>query len=289
MKVTLLDGGMGQELIARTGKATTLWSVQALLSDHDLVRQVHADFFSAGAEIATANTYSILPDRLIPHGLQDRLEELIKLACQQAVSARDAHGSGLIAGSLGPIGFSYQPHKCPPAADAAEVYRRVCKAQRPYVDLFIAETMASVDQVRGALLGMSDWGIPNWIALTVDDDDGRLLRSGEPLEEVLPLLEEFEVDAVLLNCSVPEAITQGIPVLAQSAHVVGAYANGFTAINEAFNSTDATVELLETRKDLDAAAYADFAAQWISDGATIIGGCCEVGPSHIAHLKQRFC
>lgn len=289
MKVTLLDGGMGQELIARAGEATSLWSVQALLSDPDLVRQVHADFFSAGAEIATTNTYSILPDRLIPHGLQDRLEELIELACQQAVSARDTHGSGLIAGSLGPLGFSYQPEKCPPAADAAEVYRRVCKAQRPHVDLFIAETMASVDQVRGALLGMSDWDIPKWIALTVDDDDGRLLRSGEPLEEVLPLLEVFEVDAILLNCSVPEAVTQGIPVLVHSSRVVGAYANGFKAINEAFNSVGATVDLLETRNDLDASAYADFAAQWISDGATIIGGCCEVGPSHIAHLKQRFC
>jgi len=110
MSITILDGGMGQELIARSGVTTSLWSIQSLLDNPDLVGEVHRDYFAAGAEIATTNTYSVLPDRLIPKGLGDKLESLQQIACTQAVKARDAHGSGQVGGSLGPQGFSYQPN-----------------------------------------------------------------------------------------------------------------------------------------------------------------------------------
>ena len=64
MGPTILDGGMGQELIRRAGRATPHWSLQALLDAPDLVRTVHDEFFAAGAHVATSNTYVILPDRL---------------------------------------------------------------------------------------------------------------------------------------------------------------------------------------------------------------------------------
>ena len=48
------------------------------------------------------------------------------------------------------------------------------------------------------------------------------------------------------------------------------------------------MSLLEARKDLGPAAYAAFAEQWVEGGASIIGGCCEVGPAHIAELARRF-
>ena len=99
--ITILDGGMGQELIARSGKATGLWSTQALLDQPELVRAVHDDYFAAGAQVATTDTYAILPDRLEPHDLLDRLPELSTRACEIACAARDAHGSGLVAWSMG--------------------------------------------------------------------------------------------------------------------------------------------------------------------------------------------
>jgi len=287
-KITILDGGMGQELIARAGKATSLWSVQALLDNPEMVREVHDAYFAAGAEIATTNTYSVLPDRLWHHGLADRLTLLQQLACQQAVNARDAHGSGLVAGSLGPQGFSYQPDKCPPADEAAEVYNDICKIQADFVDLFICETMSSVDQARGGLMGATGFGKPVWLALSVDDKDGTKLRSGEDLTDILPLLAEFQTAAVLVNCSIPEAVTTAVPLLAGNGIPVGAYANGFTGISDAFDSVGATVDLLEARKDLGPEAYADFAQNWVDAGATIIGGCCEVGPAHIALLARIF-
>jgi S-methylmethionine-dependent homocysteine/selenocysteine methylase len=288
MSVTILDGGMGQELIARAGRATSLWSVQALLDAPDMVRDVHDAYFASGAEIATTNTYSVLPDRLLKHGLEDRLEELQRLAGQLARDARDAHGSGVVAGAFGPIGFSYQPDKCPPAAEAAEVYHKLCEIQADLVDVYLFETMSSVDQARGALMGAAGFGKPVWLSLSVDDADGTKLRSGENIHDILPLLSEFKPAAVLVNCSVPEAVTAAVPLLVGNNIPVGAYANGFTGIADTFNQIGATVDLLEARKDLGPEAYADFAKRWIDAGAAMVGGCCEVGPAHIAVLAERF-
>ena len=288
MSITILDGGMGQELVARAGKATSLWSVQALLDNPEMVREVHDEYFAAGAEVATTNTYSVLPNRLEPHGMLDQLENLQIAACRQAVDARDAHGSGLVGGSLGPIGFSYQPDLAPPSEQAAETYAEICRIQADYVDMFMCETMSSVDQARGALMGASVVGKPIWVALSVDDTDGTKLRSGERLSDALPLLAEYKPAGVLINCSLPEEVSKAVPILAGQGIPVGAYANGFTGIHNDFNTVGATVDLLKKRTDLGPEAYADFAQQWVNDGATLIGGCCEVGPAHITELKRRF-
>lgn len=284
----ILDGGMGQELVTRAGGATDMWSLQALMDTPDMVRAVHDAFFAAGADIATTNTYMTLPDRLDPKGLGDQLGPLTVAACEIAVAARDAHGRGQVAGSLGPLGFSYQPDKAPPAEQAAEVYAICAQLQAPFVDLHILETMSSVDQARGGLMGAGVTGKPVWLALSVDDDDGTRLRSGEPLSEVLTLLEAFSPEAVLINCSRPEAVTQGLPMLMGYSGHVGAYANGFSGINPDFNSIHATADILQKRRDLGPEEYLRFAKDWAEVGATIIGGCCEVGPAHISALSDHF-
>ena len=286
--VTLLDGGMGQELIARTGKATGLWSVQALLDTPEMVRAVHDSFFNEGADIATTNSYAVLPDRLEPRGLTDRLPELMQLACRLACEARDANGAGRVAGGLGPQGFSYQPDKSPPAEQAAEVYASCAQLQAPFVDLHILETMSSVDQAHGGLMGASVTGKPVWLSLSVDDTDGTKLRSGEALTDIADLLAQYQPDAVLLNCSLPEAIDAALPILATMGHRFGAYANGFTAIAAAFDHIGATVDVLQARTDLGPVAYANFADGWVQQGATVVGGCCEIGPAHIGELRRRF-
>jgi S-methylmethionine-dependent homocysteine/selenocysteine methylase len=288
MSVTILDGGMGQELVARMGRATGLWATQALLEAPHLVREVHDDYFAAGAQVATVNSYGILPDRLVAHNIGDSLRRLTEVACQIAVDARDAHGAGLVLGSVGPMGFSYQPHLAPPSERAAEDYAQLARFQEPFVDAHIAETMASVDQAKGALMGLGVTGKPVWLALSVSDTDGTKLRSGEPLRDVLPLLDQYKPAAVLINCSMPEAVTQALPELAGLSMPLGAYANGFTGITSDFDHIGATVDVLSARTDLDAEAYATFAEGWASKGATLIGGCCEVGPAHIAELAKRF-
>lgn len=289
MTVTLLDGGMGQELIARSPDAPTpLWATQVMIDHPHLVRAVHDAFFAAGAEIATTNTYATHRDRLEPRGLGPRFGELQRLGCRLAVEARDAHGSGRVAGSAGPLGWSYNPASAPPAAEAAPLYAEVAAAQAPYVDLHLAETLSSVDQVRGALMGLLPAGRPVWVAVTVDDRDGTRLRSGEPVAALLPLLAEMTPDALLVNCSVPEAVTQALGALADCPLPLGAYANGFVEIVPEYIDRNATVAALTARTDLGPAVYADHAETWVRLGATLIGGCCEVGPAHVAELKRRL-
>ena len=289
MSITLLDGGMGQELLARTGATPTgLWSAQVMMDDPDAVRAVHDAYFAAGAEIATTNTYTVHHDRLVPEGKDAMFADLHRLACRMAAEARDAHGSGQVAGGLGPLGWSYQPEAAPPPEEAAPLYAEIVELQEPIVDLFLIETMSSVDQARGALMGLAGTSKPVWLALSVDDGDGTRLRSGEPLDAVLPLVAELAPAAVLLNCSTPEAVTAGLPVLARAGIPFGAYANGFTRITDAFRQKGATVDKLTARSDLTPAAYADFTDRWIAMGASIVGGCCEVGPAHIAEIARRI-
>ena len=68
----------------------------------------------------------------------------------------------------------------------------------------------------------------------------------------------------------------------------GAYANGFTHISGNFLKDAPTVKELTHRHDLTPEKYGDFAMSWVEMGATIIGGCCEVGPAHIRHLAARI-
>jgi homocysteine S-methyltransferase len=122
--------------------------------------------------------------------------------------------------------------------------------------------------------------------MTVDEHDGTKLRSGENLADVLPLAGQAA--ALLANCSSPEAITAAMDVLATGNLPFGGYANGFTTITDGFLETKPTVDALTARTDLDPDAYAAFAMRWIAQGATIVGGCCEVGPAHIAKLATQI-
>ena len=285
MKITLLDGGMGQELLARTGDAPTpLWATQVMLDHPDVVRAIHADYFAAGATIATTNTYAIHHDRLERFDMDHLFETLHAKAASQAAEARAAHGSGRIAGSMGPLVASYRSDVALPVAEAQPKYAEIARLLAPHVDFFLLETMASALQAEGALRGAQVGGKPVWLSVTVDDADGSRLRSGEPIADLAPLLAELQPEAVLVNCSVPEAMEAALAEVAAFGLPFGAYANGFTHISEAFKADAPKVDVLHHRHDLTPELYASFAMGWIAQGATIVGGCCEVGPAHIAHL-----
>ncbi len=289
MSVLLLDGGMGQELRSRSSaRPTKLWSTQVLIDEPDLVRAVHADYFKAGADVATTASYAIHRDRLQPFGLEDRFSDLHHLAGRIAVEERDKHGAGLVAGAMGPLGWSYRPDLAPPVEEAAARYAEIAAIQAQYVDLIICETMSSVDQARGAVMGARQAGKPVWLAVSVQDEDGTRLRSGECLEDVLPVYSEFSLDALLINCSPPEAINQAIALVAGKVDRFGGYANGFVNINQSFINGEGTVDLLQRRTNLDPEVYAGFVDGWVAKGAGVVGGCCEVGPDHIREIARRL-
>ena len=288
-QITLLDGSIGQELVHRAGdRPTPLWSTSVMLEHPGLVRAVHGDYFAAGATIATTNTYAVLRDRLRPAGLEDRFADLIDTALAEAEEARDAHGGGRIAAALGPLGASYRPDLFPSEEQAATAYGELVALMEPRVDLWLIETVSSIAHARGALKGCAGSVLPVWLSVTVEDEDGTKLRSGEALADLAPVVGEFRPDAVLVNCSRPEAIAAALAILKPLGLPMGAYANGFTRITEAFLEDRPTVEALTARKDLGPGDYAEFAMGWVEAGATIVGGCCEVGPAHIAELARRL-
>ncbi|SMC62495.1 homocysteine S-methyltransferase family protein [Primorskyibacter flagellatus] len=287
--VTLLDGSIGQELVIRSAEPPTpLWSTSVMVEHPQLLRELHDAYFNAGATVATTNSYPVVADRLRAAGIEDQLDALLHLAAGAAVSARDAHGAGRVAGALGPLAASYRPDLCPPASEAAKAYRPTVAGLAPFVDLFIAETMSSVDQADGALRAIARSGKPAWLALSVMDEDGTRLRSGEQLEEVASIVARHAPQAVLINCTRPESVAPALEVLRGFGMPFGAFANGFVRIAEAFLQDRPTVDVLQDRVDLTPAAYADFAMGWVDQGASIVGGCCEVGPAHIAELAMRL-
>ena len=93
-------------------------------------------------------------------------------------------------------------------------------------------------------MGTVPHGKPVWIAFSVDDTNGNKLRSGESIKDIKSLVKEFAPAAILVNCSVPEAVTQAVAGLKGLGVPLGAYANGFTSISDAFDSIGATVDLL---------------------------------------------
>ncbi|MFL2501726.1 MAG: homocysteine S-methyltransferase family protein [Luminiphilus sp.] len=285
-RVLLLDGGMGQELIRRSpSPAHHHWSLQVMLEQPELVAEVHRDFCEAGANVACLNTYAITHTRLARGTGLPQIGSLLNDArdlAQQGVEASGRFDTALVT-SLPPLVASYRPDTQLPLEAAIQEYRELIELQAESVDGFIAETIPSIAEATAVLTAAGQAGVRIMLGLTVADDDGQLLRSGEPLFDALEAIDAFEPLAVVINCSKPEAVSQAIPILKESRFPFGAYANGFTAIDAL--EPGGVVDVLEARHDLDPEQYAKFAAEWLDAGASVIGGCCEVGPDHIKALS----
>ena len=286
--IVLLDGGMGQELAARSRRPVTpLWSAQVMLDEPHLVTAVHREFIEAGARVITLNSYSATPQRLARDGDPGLFEPLHAAALDAARQAREESGREVrIAGCLPPLVASYHPDSVPDDATCLRDYRRIVAVQAAGVDLFLCETMSLAREARAATVAAVESRLPVWVAFTVDDGDGTRLRSGEPLAEAAREVVAAGAERVLVNCSVPEMVTTAMGELAGLGVPFGGYANAFTSV--APLHPGGTVDTLTSRKDLGPDAYAEHALEWVEQGATLVGGCCEVGPAHIGALAERL-
>lgn len=283
----ILDGGMGQELRHRSSKpASPLWSSQVMLDEPELVTAVHREFIAAGAQVITVNTYAATPERLARDGAVEWFEALHGAALDAAHRARDDSGRDdiIIAGCLPPLVASYHSEVAPDDPACLASYRRIVEAQAGRVDLFLAETLSLAREAKAAAEAATESGLPVWVALTVADDDGTQLRSGERLIDVGQQAKAAGAKAVLVNCSAPEAITASMSVLGDLGLPFGGYGNGFQSVMELVPG--GTVEGLSRREELTPEAYARYAADWVDRGARIVGGCCEIGPQHIKVLSE---
>lgn len=287
--ITLLDGSIGQELANRRGAhSSPMWGAQVMMDAPEILVDVHREYFEAGATVASLNTYNLLRDRLVRNGIEDQFETLHRKAAEIGLKARDDFGSGQVALTMGPLGASYRPDLAPPSDQAAELYAEIVQVHGDSIDVILIETASSIDSARGALMGAAVSQKPIWLALSVEDDNSANLRSGEPVAEAVAALADLRFEKLLLNCSTPEAIDAAFPHIKDTRASFGAYANGFTGIAEEFKKQGQTVDALTAREDLSPAAYADIAMNWVAGGADIIGGCCEVGPAHIAEMAGQL-
>lgn len=294
--VIVLDGGMGQELIRRTASTPTpLWSADAMLRHPEVVVETHRAFIDAGAQVITLNAYSATPCRLAPRGRGGEFESLQQMAIELAHRARTESGASAavqVAGCLPPYEWSYRPELAPAFDDLVPHFARIVEQQAAGVDLFIAETMASAGEAAAAAVAAASAGLPVWVSWTLSDDRSGRLRSGESIDDAVAELDRRGVvpAAVLVNCSLPESIDAALPDLARVAERLGvpfgAYANGFGPIDVEY-TVESTVDALECRSDLDPAGYLVWIDRWVDAGATVVGGCCEIGPDHIAAIAER--
>jgi len=290
-KPALLDGGMGRELRFRgVDVPETIWSAGALLTDPDVVRQIHIDYIMAGADIITTNTYGVIRVDLAKIGIQGRFAELTRLACRLAVEARDLAGkNSAIAGSLPPLRGSFRPDLVGPIEEIEGLYDEQAKLMAPHVDFFLCETMSSAAEGRAAVRAACRTGKPVWVAWTLHEDRSGNLRSGESIADAVAALKGLPVSGFLANCCAPESVTKAMSQLvAAGGDWIGGYANTFAPIPQdwTLGGEKETDGLLDLRKELTPEGYAVHAADWLAAGATVVGGCCGTRPAHIAKIRD---
>jgi len=283
---------MGRELRFRgVDILNTIWSANALIVAPDIVRDVHRDYISAGADVITTNTYGVIRTDLAREGMEDRFAELNTLACRLAMQARDESGRHvLIAGSLPPLRGSYRADRVGDFEEIEPCYREQAELLAPHVDLFLCETMSSAAEGYAAAHAAVRTGKPVWVSWTLHEDHSGRLRSGETIVEAAAALADLPVGGMLANCCAPESIAAAMgQLMATGLPYVGGYANTFAPVPEDWTldgekETDGTLGL---RDDLNPGAYAVHAARWLDAGATVIGGGCGTLPAHPAELDPR--
>lgn len=289
--VTLLDAGMGKDLKMRGVPIPgTIWSANALLVAPQAVLDVHRENIEAGANVITTNTYGVIRGDLAREGIEERYRELNELAAELAwEAARESGRDVRIAGSLPPLNGSYRPDRVLPFEQIEPQYREQAEILAPAVDFFLCETMSHSAEARAAVAGAASTGKPVIVSFTLDDELPGLLRSGEPLDQAVAAVADYPLRGVTVNCSLPERITDAVPLLAGlGIELVGGYANAFTRVPKDWlldgdKETDGSLDL---RDDLSPGRYASFVAQWLDAGARIVGGCCGTLASHTAALRE---
>ncbi|NVK74864.1 MAG: homocysteine S-methyltransferase family protein [Oceanospirillaceae bacterium] len=294
---TILDGGMGRELERRGAPfKQPEWSALALMEAPNIVKEVHQSYIASGSRVITTNSYALVPFHIGEKTFIERGRELAMLSGKVAREAADESGTGTkVAGSLAPLFGSYRADLYQ-ADQVEELATPLIESLNPYVDLWLSETQSLIDEtsrVKALVDKIDSDHKPFWVAFTLEDSETTkepLLRSGETVVDAVKAMLDIGVDAILFNCSQPEIIGEAIQVTKQTLSSmnanqiqIGAYANAFPPQPKNATANDG---LDEIREDLTPPAYLSWVEQWVKDGATLIGGCCGIGPEHIAVMEE---
>jgi len=299
--LTILDGGMGR-LLERLGAPFRLpeWSALALIEAPEYVSRAYQAFADNGADIITTNTFGLVPHMLgetrfqaQAQGLADRAGRLAR-AVADGASARRPASTVRVAGSLPPLFESYRPEKFI-AARAPEILSPLVQGLAPHIDFWLIETQSSTLEALTDLAFIRQTNtLPIYVSYTLKDEAGRIgppeLRSGESVVDAVAATLAAGADAVLFNCSQPEVMSEAviaarrvIDASSKPMAGLGVYANAFLPEPP---TDEPYAGISGIRPDLDPENYLKWVRRWVAQGATIVGGCCGIGPEHIAAISK---
>jgi S-methylmethionine-dependent homocysteine/selenocysteine methylase len=285
----ILDGGMGRELL-RSGAPFRQpeWSALALIEGPEYVRRAHDAFIAAGADAITTNSYAVVPFHI---GAERFRSDGRMLADRAGRIAREAANAAprkvTVAGSLPPLFGSYRPDLFI-EKEAAGIAGVLIAGLAPHVDVWLAETQGSIAEAAALRKAIGNDPRPFWVSFTLEDGADALppkLRSHEPVEAAVRAARDWKAEALLFNCSQPEVMAAALDVARKTDPdiTLGVYANAFPPQSE---DAEANAGLSDIRADLDPPRYLKFVQNWLQHGAGIVGGCCGIGPEHIAAIRK---
>ena len=290
----ILDGGMGQELLARGMEPNgTLWSANALLNEkyHKLLLNTHLDFIKAGAEVIVTTTFTTRKMRLKDNNVEDKFEYLNKKAGEIALKTKEQNPNVLIAGGLPPQYLTYEAD----TRDESEILDNFYSQARllnPYVDFFYFDVLSSVKEFQIGINSIKEFNKPYLIGAHISE--GKSLPSGEKISEIITKINHEKLLGIILSCISPENYELNLNEIKNLGVPFGFKLNAFVKTNPKPNYTGAynlsktgnPNEFLGVREDLTPKRMSEFVKKFKDAGATILGGCCETRPEHIKEMSK---
>ncbi len=297
--LVVLDGAMGTELSARGADLNDpLWSARLLTEQPDLIRAVHADYYAAGADVATTASYQATFEGFARRGFShDQTADLMRLSVSLATQARDSFWADalnhqnrprpLVAASVGPYGAyladgsEYRGDYGLSIADLMDFHRpRMAVLAESGAELLACETIPCLDEARAIVRLLGEFpGVWAWVSFSARDGDST--NYGESIAACAAEIgAHLQVASVGVNCSAPEHIAS----LVRKMHA--ATDKPILIYPNSGESYDPTTKTWDGVGSCD--AFASDAAGWYADGARVIGGCCRTTPAHIRALAERL-
>jgi homocysteine S-methyltransferase len=293
-KTRILDGGMGQELLARGMEPNgTLWSANALLQEkyHKLLLDTHIDFIKAGAEVIVTTTFTTRKIRLSDNNVENKFEYLNTKAGEIAFEAKKLYPKVLIAGGLPPQYLTYEADTRS-EDEIKDNFHSQAKLLNPFIDFFYFDVLSSVKEFKIAIDCIKEFNKPYLVGAHISE--GNNLPSGEKISEIITSIKHEKLLGIILSCISPENYDLNLNEIKNLGVPFGFKLNAFIKTNPKPNYTGAYKksktgnpnEFLGQRKDLTPEKMAEFAKKFKEAGATIMGGCCETRPSHIKAMSN---
>jgi S-methylmethionine-dependent homocysteine/selenocysteine methylase len=288
-RVLILDGALGTELHSRgVDTGLPLWSAKSIVEAPDVLRQIHSDHISAGADIIAANTWRTTARTFHRAGLPDRSEECTKKAVTLAQEARASHPERtvLVAGSMGPLEDCYRPALVPPDIELRiEHAEHAARLVETGVDIIMLETFGTTREARWACKAALATGKEVLVSFLCRADG--CLYGGESLTDAVAAIADLPVAGLSVNCAPARSLTRLLDDL--RAAVNSARTDGLSCLMVYGNVGREGGEMdAEFVTAVPPAEYGTLALSWAGHGARIIGGCCGTTPEHIAAVRHAL-